>query len=145
MDKFGWEGPLGGLRKPGEVLEQFPFEIGLDVRMCPYLDYIIMPGGPGLSDSTEWLNVTALFPAHSIWLSIQPAALSVSAALLLGDMQVSLKCGSSEKLTKVEEPSRCEYIATLATPAACTPSEAQAVQDQLAALNQELEGDHSEL
>ena len=48
-------------------------------------------------------------------------------------MQVLLKCGSSEKLMKVEQPSRCEYTATLATPAACTPSEAQAVQDQLAA------------
>lgn len=60
-------------------------------------------------------------------------------------MQVSLECGSSEKLMRVEEPSRCEYIATLATPAACTPAKAQAVQDQLTALNQELEGEHSEL
>ena len=40
--------------------------------------------------------------------------------------------------------SRCEYTATLAT-AACTPSEAQAVQDQLATLKEELEGDHCEL
>lgn len=60
-------------------------------------------------------------------------------------MQVSLKCGISEKLMKVEEPSRCEYVATLATPAACTHTEAQTVQDQLAALNHELECDHSEL
>ena len=63
----------------------------------------------------------------------------------MADLQVSLKCGSAEKLMKVEEPSRCEYVATLLTPAACTPTQAQAVQDQLAALNQELEGDHSEL
>ena len=63
----------------------------------------------------------------------------------MGDTQVSLKCGSAEKLMKVEEPSRCEYVAALATPAACTPTQAQAVQDQLVALNQELEDDHSEL
>lgn len=81
-----------------------------------------------------------LFSLQAHQLVCQP-----SAALLLGAIQVSLKCGSSEKLTKVEEPSRCEYTATLATPAACTPSEAQAVQDQLAALNEELEGVHSEL
>lgn len=64
---------------------------------------------------------------------------------LSSDMQVSLTCGSLEKLMRVEEPSRCEYIATLLTPAACTPTEVQAVQDRLATLNQELEGDHSEL
>ena len=69
----------------------------------------------------------------------------VLAKFLMSDMQVSLKCGSAEKLMKVEEPSRCEYIATLLTPAACTPTEVQAVQDKLTMLNQELEGDHSEL
>lgn len=41
----------------------------------------------------------------------------------MSDMQVSLKCGSMEKLMRVEEPSRCEYIGTLLTPAACTPTE----------------------
>lgn len=133
------------MRKPGVVLGQSPFDVGLAEPVCPYLDCIIMPGGAWLNDSRERLYVTASFPAHSVWLSTQSAALSISAASLLGDMQVSLKCGSSEKLMKVEEPSRCEYIAMLATPAACTPGEAQAVQDQLAALNQELEGEHSEL
>ena len=59
--------------------------------------------------------------------------------------QVSVKCGSAEKLQKVEEPSRCEYVATLLTPAACTPTEAQAVQDKLTALDREFEEDHSEL
>lgn len=66
-------------------------------------------------------------------------------AYLMAHMQVSLKCGSAETLMKVEEPSRCEYIATLLTPAACTPTEVQAVQDKLAMLDQEFEGDHSEL
>ena len=75
------------------------------------------------------LHVTVCAPGVSALLS---------AAVLLTDMQVSLKCGSAEKLMKVEKPSRCEYIATLATPAACTLTEAQAVQDQLAALSQEL-------
>lgn len=65
--------------------------------------------------------------------------------LCLHLVQVSVKCGSTEKFVKVEEPSRCDYVATLLTPAACTPTEVQAVQDQLAALDQELEGDHSEL
>lgn len=59
--------------------------------------------------------------------------------------QVSVKCGSTEKLQKVEEPSRCEYIATLLTPAACTPTEVQAIQDKLTALDQELEDEHTEL
>lgn len=64
--------------------------------------------------------------------------------VMLG-MQVSVKCGSTEKLVRVEEPSRCEYVATLLTPAACTPTEVQAAQDQLAALESELQDDHSEL
>lgn len=60
-------------------------------------------------------------------------------------MQVSVRCGSTEKLLKVEEPSRCEYVATLLTPAACTPTEVQAIQDKLSALDQELQDDHTEL
>ena len=60
-------------------------------------------------------------------------------------IQVSVRCGSTEKLMRVEEPSRCEYVATLLTPAACTPTEVQAAQDQLKALDLELQEDHSEL
>lgn len=60
-------------------------------------------------------------------------------------MTVSVRCGSTEKLLKVEEPSRCEYVATLLTPAACTPIEVQAIQDKLSALDQELQDDHTEL
>ncbi|KAA6428325.1 MAG: hypothetical protein FRX49_01921 [Trebouxia sp. A1-2] len=60
-------------------------------------------------------------------------------------MTVSVKCGSTEKLQKVEEPSRCEYVATLLTPAACTPAEVQGIQDKLTALDQELEDEHTEL
>ena len=58
---------------------------------------------------------------------------------------MSLKCGSGEQLLKVEEPSRCDYVATLLTPAACTQAEVKAVQDKLAALDRELEDDHTEL
>ena len=41
-------------------------------------------------------------------------------------MQVTLRCGHAEKLAKLAEPSRCEYTAELATPAACTPGEGPA-------------------
>lgn len=58
---------------------------------------------------------------------------------------MSVECGSTEKLQKVEEPSRCEYVATLLTPAACTPIEVQAIHDKLTALDQELEDEHTEL
>ena len=50
-------------------------------------------------------------------------------------MQVAVKCGSAEKLSKVEEPSRCEYVAELQTPAACTSEIVQAVQAKLSALD----------
>ncbi len=60
-------------------------------------------------------------------------------------VQVSVKCGSTEKLLQVEEPSRCEYVAMLLTPAACTPTELQAIEDKLSALDKELEDDHDEL
>lgn len=47
--------------------------------------------------------------------------------------QVSLHCGPAEELTHVEEPSRCEYHAQLATPAACSAEALQALKERLAA------------
>lgn len=94
------------------------------------------------------LHGWSCFLVHWVWLWQNRQLLChgfLFSKLLVSDMQVSLKCGSVEKLMRVEEPSRCEYTATLLTPAACTPTEVQAVQDKLAMLNQELEGDHSEL
>lgn len=46
-------------------------------------------------------------------------------------MQVSLQCGATEALSGVQEPNRCEYTAVFATPAACTPALAAAVQERL--------------
>eukprot|EP00887_Chlorella_sp_A99_P006740 scaffold3.g6740.t1 len=46
-------------------------------------------------------------------------------------MTVTLKCGQSEQLRRVQEPSRCEYTAELVTPAACSEA-------QLAALRRDL-------
>ena len=54
--------------------------------------------------------------------------------------QVRLKCGLKEVLSKVEEPSRCEYTAQLQTPAACTPALAQALRSQLAEQQRLVEG-----
>lgn len=48
-------------------------------------------------------------------------------------LQVALKCGPEEVLTRVEEPSRCEYHAELATPAACSAEALQALREELAA------------
>jgi hypothetical protein len=56
-----------------------------------------------------------------------------------------VKCGSSEKLAKVEEPNRCEYAAELVTPAACNKDVVQQIQKQVAAQQRELEEDHDEL
>lgn len=52
-------------------------------------------------------------------------------------------CGSTEKLSKVQEPSRCEYVAELSTPAACTSGTVEALQAKLAAL--ESDDEHVEL
>lgn len=37
-------------------------------------------------------------------------------------MTVSVRCGTKDALSQVQEPSRCEYTAVLETPAACHPS-----------------------
>lgn len=51
---------------------------------------------------------------------------------------VSLRCGASETLDRVEEPSRCEYAAVLSTPAMCSAAAVEQlrtrVDAQLAAL-----------
>ena len=37
-------------------------------------------------------------------------------------------CGTDERLVKVEEPSRCQYSAELATPALCTAADRDRLQ-----------------
>ncbi|KAL3130419.1 hypothetical protein ABBQ38_008242 [Trebouxia sp. C0009 RCD-2024] len=138
------EGKLGydyGLEEAFGALVDKCYEAQVDkytYSVCPFKDAFQKEGGSrtslgtwaGLADDSTVMKFTE---GQGCW---QGPARS---------MTVSLTCGSLEKLMRVEEPSRCEYIATLLTPAACTPTEVQAVQDRLATLNQELEGDHSEL
>ena len=49
-------------------------------------------------------------------------------------------CGPTEELTRVEEPSRCEYTARLRTPAACTHEHAAELRAELARRVALLEG-----
>ncbi|KAL4859027.1 Glucosidase 2 subunit beta [Chlorella vulgaris] len=56
-------------------------------------------------------------------------------------MTVSLVCGNKERLTKVAEPSRCEYTAELETPAACTAAAAEALRSEVQARQRFLNGE----
>lgn len=46
-------------------------------------------------------------------------------------LQVTLECGVEEILKHVQEPNRCEYAATLVTPAACDAQLAEQLQAQV--------------
>lgn len=59
-------------------------------------------------------------------------------------IQVPVICGATEKLSQVQEPSRCEYTAQLLTPAACTQETVQVVHAKLTALDSDSD-DHIEL
>ena len=50
---------------------------------------------------------------------------------------VYLRCGGENVLAEVEEPSRCEYAATLYTPAACDAEEVEALERELAEMEEE--------
>ena len=56
-------------------------------------------------------------------------------------------CGEFEKVLSVEEPSRCEYAAQLATPAMCTAEAAARIKAEVDAIKKEMEAgdDHDEL
>ena len=61
---------------------------------------------------------------------------------------VYLRCGGENVLAEVEEPSRCEYAATLYTPAACDAEEVDALERELAEMEEEARaamGVHDEL
>ncbi|EYU32823.1 hypothetical protein MIMGU_mgv1a003804mg [Erythranthe guttata] len=60
-------------------------------------------------------------------------------------MKVKLRCGLKNELTDVDEPSRCEYMALLATPALCVDSRLKELQDKLDSLNKQLPQLHDEL
>jgi protein kinase C substrate 80K-H len=55
-------------------------------------------------------------------------------------LSLTLKCGDREALADVEEPSRCEYSATLFTPQACDESAVAALDAELSTLDRIIAG-----
>ncbi|KAL0369964.1 UNVERIFIED_CONTAM: Glucosidase 2 subunit beta [Sesamum angustifolium] len=60
-------------------------------------------------------------------------------------LKVRLRCGLKNEITDVDEPSRCEYVALLSTPALCLESKLKELQDKLDALNKVQPQGHDEL
>ncbi|KAI3461917.1 hypothetical protein Pfo_018580 [Paulownia fortunei] len=60
-------------------------------------------------------------------------------------LKVKLRCGLKNELTDVDEPSRCEYLALLSTPALCLDSKLKELQDKLDSLNKDQAQGHDEL
>ncbi|GMI74247.1 PRIORITY IN SWEET LIFE 4 [Hibiscus trionum] len=60
-------------------------------------------------------------------------------------MKVKLRCGLKNEITDVDEPSRCEYVAILSTPALCLEDKLKELQDKLDLMNKELPREHDEL
>jgi protein kinase C substrate 80K-H len=46
-------------------------------------------------------------------------------------LTVHAVCGSVNQILEVSEPEKCEYVATMATPAECTESVLQQMRDEL--------------
>ncbi|KAL4384547.1 hypothetical protein GQ457_15G029210 [Hibiscus cannabinus] len=60
-------------------------------------------------------------------------------------MKVKLRCGLKNEITDVDEPSRCEYVSLLSTPALCLKDKLKELQDKLDLLNKEQPREHDEL
>ncbi|PIN02914.1 Protein kinase C substrate, 80 KD protein, heavy chain [Handroanthus impetiginosus] len=60
-------------------------------------------------------------------------------------LKVKLRCGLKNELADVDEPSRCEYMALLSTPAVCLDSKLKELQDKLESLTKEQPRGHDEL
>lgn len=60
-------------------------------------------------------------------------------------LKVKLRCGLSNEVTDVDEPSRCEYVALLSTPALCLEEKLKELQDKLESMNREQPQKHDEL
>ncbi|XP_071712646.1 glucosidase 2 subunit beta-like isoform X2 [Rutidosis leptorrhynchoides] len=60
-------------------------------------------------------------------------------------LKVSLRCGLKVELADVDEPSRCEYAATLTTPALCLEGKLKELEAELEVLNSQLPEFHDEL
>ena len=75
----------------------------------------------------------------------QHQALHSPINLWLPGRQVSLHCGVEEALANVSEPNRCEYVARLVTPAACTPELVALARREYEEAERELAAVHDEL
>ncbi|XP_071698186.1 glucosidase 2 subunit beta-like [Rutidosis leptorrhynchoides] len=60
-------------------------------------------------------------------------------------LKVSLQCGLKVELAEVDEPSRCEYAATLTTPALCVEGKLKELESELQLLNNQVPELHDEL
>ncbi|XP_021278499.1 glucosidase 2 subunit beta-like [Herrania umbratica] len=60
-------------------------------------------------------------------------------------MKVKLRCGLKNEITDVDEPSRCEYVALLSTPAVCVEDKQKELQHKLDLMNKEQPLEHDEL
>ncbi|KAM1039313.1 hypothetical protein ACFX2C_028742 [Malus domestica] len=60
-------------------------------------------------------------------------------------LKVRLKCGLKNEVADVDEPSRCEYVALLSTPALCSEEKLEELQHKLDVLNKEEPQGHDEL
>lgn len=60
-------------------------------------------------------------------------------------LKVKLRCGLKNEITDVDEPSRCEYVALLSTPALCQEEKLKELQHKLDLLNSEQPEKHDEL
>ncbi|TYK21742.1 glucosidase 2 subunit beta isoform X2 [Cucumis melo var. makuwa] len=60
-------------------------------------------------------------------------------------LKVKLRCGVKNGITDVDEPSRCEYMALLSTPAVCVEEKLQELKNKLDMLSKEEAEKHDEL
>ncbi|XP_010245478.1 PREDICTED: glucosidase 2 subunit beta-like isoform X2 [Nelumbo nucifera] len=60
-------------------------------------------------------------------------------------LKVKLRCGLKNELADVDEPSRCEYVAVLSTPALCLEEKLKELQDKLDLMNRGQPQSHDEL
>ncbi|XP_057997146.1 glucosidase 2 subunit beta isoform X2 [Hevea brasiliensis] len=60
-------------------------------------------------------------------------------------LKVKLRCGLKNELTDVDEPSRCEYVAFLSTPALCLEEKLKELEYKLDLMNKEQPQGHDEL
>ncbi|XP_008781219.1 glucosidase 2 subunit beta [Phoenix dactylifera] len=60
-------------------------------------------------------------------------------------LKVRLRCGLKDELADIDEPSRCEYVAILSTPAVCLEEKLKELQQKLEDMNTSQPSGHDEL